>query len=37
MIDREEDADDIMCLMADLGVALVKVWVLRKYGEVDAC
>ena len=37
MIDREDDADNIMCLMEDLGVALVKVRVLRKYGEVDAC
>ena len=30
MIDREDDADDIKCLTADLGVALVKVRALRE-------
>lgn len=28
MSDREDDADDIMSLMAHLGMALVKVWAL---------
>ena len=30
MIDREDDADDIKCLTADLGTALVKVRALRE-------
>ena len=30
MIDREDDADGIRCLTADLGVALVKVRALRE-------
>ena len=30
MIDREDNVDDIKCLTADLGVALVKVQALRE-------